>query len=372
MSDIAFVAPRVLPAPLPPPPVSGSFGGRLGRTFFSTPGNSVITILCAAFVLALAIPFLSWAFVDATWSGTAEACRAARDGACWAFVRAKLNFILFGFYPAEDHWRPTLALAISIGMLVISAPPRFWGRSLAILWAVAMAAVLILLRGGVFDLAVRPTHVWGGLPLTVLLAITGIAAAFPLGVLLALGRRSDLPLIRSFCIGYIELLRGVPLITILFMASVLFPLLLPQGAAIDKLLRAQVALIMFAAAYFAEVVRGGLQAIPKGQYEAAASLGLGYRLTIAMIILPQALKIVIAPLVNIVIGLFKDTSLVIIIGLFDFLTTIKAALNDADWLGFHVEAYLFAAAIYFSFCFVFSRYSLWLEKHLTPEMERDR
>lgn len=369
MSDAAYVAPQALAASRPPP-ADVSPGGRLGRTFFSTPGNSAITLLSAAFTLILAAPFLSWAVLDATWSGTAETCRAARDGACWAFVRAKLNFILFGFYPAEDYWRPALALAISVGMLAISAPPRFWGRRLALAWVVAMAAVLILMHGGVFGLAVRATQVWGGLPLTALMAILGLGAAFPLGVLLALGRRSELPLIRSFCIGYIELLRGVPLITILFMASVLFPLLLPQGAAIDKLLRAQVALIMFAAAYIAEVVRGGLQAIPAGQYEAAASLGLGYRLTIARIILPQALKIVIAPLVNIAIGLFKDTSLVIIIGVFDFLTTIKAALNDADWLGFHVEAYLFAAAVYFATCFAFSRYSLWLEKRLTPETRR--
>lgn len=370
MSDIAHVASPAL-APPQPPPASVSLGGRVWRTFFSAPGNSAVTLLCAAFVLVLAAPLASWAFVDATWSGTAETCRAAQGGACWAFVRAKLSFILFGFYPAEDHWRPALALAISVGMLIVSAPPRFWGRRLALLWVVAMAAALVLMHGGVLGLAVHPTHIWGGLPLTGLMAVLGLAAAFPLGVLLALGRRSELPLIRSSCIGYIELLRGVPLITILFMASVLFPLLLPQGTTVDKLLRAQVALVMFAAAYIAEVVRGGLQAIPAGQYEAAASLGLGYRLTITRIILPQALKIVIAPLVNIAIGLFKDTSLVIVIGLFDFLTTIKASLNDADWLGFHVEAYLFAAAVYFAFCFSFSRYSLWLETRLSPELRRD-
>jgi len=371
MSDIAYVAPADIGISATKPPERSSLVARAQRSFFSTPLNALTTVICATLVLAAALPFLRWGVLDATWIGGAEECRAARVGACWAFVTAKLRFILFGFYPAEDHWRPALALVISLALMVTVAMPRFWNRSLLVIWPVAVAAILLLMYGGAFGLAIHPTRVWGGLPLTMLLTIVGLSCAFPLGILLALGRRSKLPLIRYFCVGYIEVLRGMPLITILFMASILFPLLLPEGAVVDKLLRAQVALIMFAAAYIAEVIRGGLQAIPNGQYEAAASLGLGYTQTMAKVILPQALKIVIPPLVSIAIGFFKDTSLVIIIGLFDFLTTIKAALNDADWLGFHIEAYLFAALVYFSFCFTFSRYSLWLEKRLAPEKRRD-
>lgn len=371
MSDIAYVAPATLGIAEARPPERNTRTARLRRSLFSTPLNSAITLICAIVILAAALPFFRWALIDATWSGGPDACRAARDGACWAFVAAKLRFILFGFYPAEDHWRPALALVVSLGLMVTVAMPRFWNRSLLAIWPLSVALILFLMHGGALGLSTNPTRVWGGLPLTMLLTIIGLSCAFPLGILLALGRRSQLPLIRYFCIGYIEILRGMPLITILFMASILFPLLLPEGAVVDKLLRAQIALIMFAAAYISEVVRGGLQAIPAGQYEAAASLGLGYAQTMAKVILPQALKIVIPPLVSIAIGFFKDTSLVIIIGLFDFLTTIKAALNDADWLGFHIEAYLFAAAVYFSFCFTFSRYSLWLEKRLAPENHRD-
>lgn len=368
MTDVAYVADATLAAGRAPD--RAGWRARLGAALFSSRLNTAITLVLALLIAAIAVPFLSWALVEATWSGGPEACRAARQGACWSFIATKFNFILFGFYPAEDHWRPGLALVISVALVVAAATPRFWSRALIGVWVAGIAAILILMHGGVFGLAVHPTRSWGGLPLTVVLSLVGLSAAFPLGILLALGRRSELPLIRNFCICYIELLRGVPLITILFMASVLFPLLLPEGAVVDKLLRAQIALILFGGAYIAEVVRGGLQAIPSGQYEAAASLGLGYRLTMAKIILPQALKIVIPPLVSIAIGFFKDTSLVIIIGLFDFLSTIKATLNDADWIGFHVEAYLFAAMVYFSVCFTFSRYSLWLEKRLSPENTR--
>jgi len=202
---------------------------------------------------------------------------------------------------------------------------------------------------------------WGGLILTLLLSTFGIAFAFPLSILLALGRRSDMPVIRALCVGYIELIRGVPLISVLFMASVMLPLFLPPGLTIDKLLRAQIALVLFAAAYLAEVVRGGLQAIPKAQYEMADALGLTYGQKTLYVVLPQALRIAVPPLVNTLIGFFKDTSLVLIIGLFDLLSTIKVSLTDPAWAGFGVEAYLFAAAVYFIFCFAMSRYSRRLE-----------
>jgi general L-amino acid transport system permease protein len=215
-----------------------------------------------------------------------------------------------------------------------------------------------------------PTEKWGGLPVTLLLSVFGLALAFPLAIFLALGRRSHMPIIRSLAIGYIEIVRGVPLITILFMASILFPLFLPAGASPDKLLRAQVAIILFAAAYIAEVVRAGLQGVGRGQYEAADALGLRYWQAMRLVILPQALKIVIPPLVNTFIGFFKDTTLIIIVGLFDFLTTIRAALTDPNWQGFANEAYVFAAAVYFVFCFTMSKYSQYLEKVLNPERRR--
>lgn len=368
--SIAMVREALVPDMRPPPSTVG-FGSRVQRAFFSSWLNTVITLICLL-AIGYALNFIiQWGVLNAIWVGDGEACRAnAHAGACWAFVWAKMRFMFFGFYPPEEHWRLILVMVITLAILVVSAQPRFWKRWLAYAWLAAVPAVFILINGGILGLSYQPTRVWGGLPLTLLLAVVGLAFGFPLGILLALGRRSKMPLIRNLCVLYIETLRGVPLITILFMSSVLFPLLLPEGAVVDKLLRAQVALIIFAAAFIAEVVRGGLQALPKGQYEAADSLGLGYALKMRKIILPQALKIVIPALVNIAIGFFKDTSLVIIIGLFDFLTTVKATLNDGDWLGIHIEAYLFAALVYFIFCFSFSRYSIWLEKEVAPERVR--
>lgn len=348
-------------------PMRGGFFAELRQTFFPTPTNSVVTLLCLAALYLILKPLIAWAVLHAVWSGGPDLCRAQPDGACWAFVAAKLRFMLFGFYPAEEHWRPAATMAVCVAMIVASASPVCWRKELLYAWIAALIAMFVLMYGGVFGLPVRATRQWGGLPLTLLLSTVGLIGAFPVGVLLALGRRSKLPVIRILSVCYIELIRGVPLVTVLFMASILFPLLLPEGANIDKLLRAQVAMIMFAAAYIAEIVRGGLQAMPRGQYEAAESLGLGYRLTMTKIILPQALRIVIPSLVNTSIGFFKDTTLVIIIGLFDFLTTIKASLTDPLWLAYHIEAYAFAAAAYFLFCFAMSRYGLWLEKAVSTE-----
>lgn len=343
---------------------------KIRQIFFPSLGNSLITLTCLALIGAALHPILNWTLFEATFSGNLATCRARPDGACWAFVDAKLRFMVFGFYPAEEHWRPGLAMVIAMAMLVASALPRFWRVGLLWAWAVALAAILILMYGGLFGLPIRETRQWGGLPLTLLLSTLGFAGAFPLGILLALGRRSKMPVIRAVSIGYIELIRGVPLVTVLFMASILFPLLMPEGVNFDKLIRAQIAIILFSAAYLAEIVRGGLQAVPRGQYEAAASLGLGYSAMMRKIILPQALKIVIPALVNNLIGLFKDTTLVIIIGLFDFLTAVKASLTDTAWLGLHIEGYVFAGAVYFIFCFAMSRYGLWLEKRLAPERNR--
>ena len=255
-----------------------------------------------------------------------------------------------------------MGIALLIGLYAVSAVRAMWRPRLALVWVVGLGIIGLVMWGGVFGLRYVETERWGGLILTLLLSTFGIAFAFPISILLALGRRSHLPAVRSLCIGYIELIRGVPLISVLFMASVMLPLFLPTGVTIDKLLRAQIALILFAAAYLAEVVRGGLQALPPGQEEAARALGLSYWQRTLLVILPQALRISIPPLVNTFIGLFKDTSLVVIIGLFELLTTIKISLTEPAWTGFGVEAYLFASLIYFLFCYAMSRYSQGLER----------
>jgi general L-amino acid transport system permease protein len=247
---------------------------------------------------------------------------------------------------------------------------RFWRAELLAAWLAVLVVIFTVLRGGVLGLSPVPVRLWSGLLLTVWLSVFGIAAGYPLGLALALGRRSVMPLVRWFSVAWIELVRGVPLVSILIMASVVLPLFLPEGIDIDNLFRAQVAFTMFASAYLAEVFRGGLQAVPVGQYEGAQSLGLGYWQTLRLIVLPQALKLVIPAQVNTFIAIFKDTSLVLVIGLFDFLGTIKAMLSDANWLGFSTEGYLFGASVYFLISYGMSRYSRHLEHELNPERMR--
>ncbi|MCX7962286.1 MAG: amino acid ABC transporter permease [Burkholderiales bacterium] len=330
---------------------------------FSSGPSALATLAIVALAAILLPPFVDWAILDAVWRvEDARECRQAQ-GACWAFVAEKHRFVLFGTYPFEQHWRPALATLLLVALWAASGLRRLWRWWLALVWAAGLAAIGALMWGGVAGLAYVETERWGGLILTLLLATFGIAFAFPLAVLLALGRRSRLPALRWLCVAYIELVRGVPLISLLFMASVMLPLFLPEGVNLDKLLRAQIALVMFAAAYLAEVVRGGLQAIPPHQYESAEALGLGYWQRTLFVILPQALRIAIPPLVNTVIGLLKDTSLVVVIGLFDLLTSIKVSLQEPAWTGFGVEAYLFASAVYFAFCWALSRYSRSLEHH---------
>ncbi|HXU43029.1 MAG TPA: amino acid ABC transporter permease [Burkholderiales bacterium] len=322
--------------------------------------KKVLNLFLLLLLLWLGWKFADWALIRAVWQPDAAACRAA-SGACWGFIVEKHRLIAFGTYPYEEHWRPALSSIFLVALWALSAVRSFWKPGLILIWAVGLTAIGVLMWGGIFGLPYVENERWGGLILTLLLTTFGLAFAFPLSILLALGRRSELPLIRSLCVAYIELVRGVPLISVLFMASVMLPLFLPAGVSVDKLLRAQIALSLFAAAYLAEVVRGGLQAIPKHQYEAADALGLGYFQKTFLIVLPQALRIVVPPLVNTCIGFFKDTSLVLIIGLFDLLSTIKVSLNDPAWTGFGVEAYLFAALVYFVFCFAMSRYSRSLE-----------
>lgn len=372
MTHAHQASPPPEPAPLrrAPPVASTGVLGWLRANLFNTWYNSLLTLLILWLALQLLPGVVGWTLTGAVWSAeTAAECRAA-DGACWAFVGEKWRFILFGTYPFDQHWRPTVAMLVVIAMLLASADRRFWGRALLLIWGGGLGVAALLMFGGVFGMPYVDTSRWGGLPLTLMLSVVGLAVAFPLGVLLALGRTSNLPIIRAMSVVYIEAIRGVPLISILFMASVMFPLFMPQGVTVDKLLRAQIGLILFAAAYLAEVVRGGLQAIPKGQYEAAEALGLTYWQRTRLIILPQALALVIPPLVNTFIGFFKDTSLVIIIGLLDLLSTAKASLTDPAWRGFYKEAYLFIGAIYFAFCYALSRYSMYLEREFNRSRKR--
>lgn len=341
-----------------------SVGMWLRRNLFSTPANIVLSVM-VLWLLLMSIPALiDWGILNATYSAqNAQECQE-HSGACWAFIVEKHRLILFGIFPYDEQWRPLLASLVLIALICLSCLRRSWRPALVLVWVVGLSAFWVLMRGGVLGLSPVDSSRWGGLPLTLMLSTFGLAFAFPLGVLLALGRRSHLPAIKAVCVVYIELIRGVPLISLLFMSSVMLPLFMPEGFNIDKLLRAQIAIILFAAAYIAETVRGGLQAIPKGQYEGAASIGMTYWQTTRKIVLPQALKVVIPPLVSIFISLFKDTSLVVIIGIFDLTQAAKTALTDAAWRGFSTEAYLFIAAIYFVFCYSISRYSQTLEKRL--------
>jgi general L-amino acid transport system permease protein len=336
------------------------------KACFAGPLNTLITLACIAVLYVAVPPFWSWAVTNATWNGNAQACRAA-GGACWAFVREKFWFSIFGLYPFEERWRPTTMIVILVAMVLLSTIRRFWGRWLLLGWAIAAPTMWLLMQGGVFGLPFVQTRQWGGLTITGIIAVYGLALGYPLAILLALGRRSELTLVRWFSTAIIECVRGVPLISLLFMAAIMLPLFMPQGVTIDRLMRVLVAYTLFTAAYMAEVVRGGLQAMPRGQYEAADAIGLSFWQKMRLIILPQALTITIPSQVNTFIGLFKDTTLVVVIGVFDFFTTLRAALGDPNWLGFPTEAYLFAAFVYFVLCFAMSRYSQSLEKSLRPE-----
>ncbi len=325
--------------------------------------NSCLTIITVYFLWLIIPPFIRWAFVDSLWFSTGAECQQS-TGACWSVVTANIRFITFGFFPYEQQWRPFVAMVLLVCLLFYSQNRNHWKKPLAYAWILGLGLMGLLMKGGLFGLTSVESTQWGGIPLTLLLSIFGLTAAYPLGVVLALGRQSKMRVVKTLCVLYIELIRGVPLISLLFMSSVVFPLFFPEGFNINAIIRAQVAIILFTAAYIAEVVRGGLQAIPRGQYEAAESLGLNYYLTMRLIILPQALKIVIPPSVSILISAFKDTSLVVIIALFDFLKTTKTVISDPQWMGFSAEAYIFAALVYFLCCFFMSNYSRRLEREL--------
>ncbi len=332
------------------------------RALVDSPVNIAVTLACLLLLAWIVPPFVHWAVLDAAWSGGPDTCRAA-SGACWPYVRQKYGFFLFGFYPSEARWRPSVALVLLLALLGGSLAPRFWNRNLLLAWPVALALVVWVLGGGL-GLAPVPVESWSGLPLTLLIASFALVLGFPLGVLLALGRTSALPFFRVICTAFIEIQRGLPLVAVLFMASVMVPLLVPSGITPGKLLRADSAFTLVAAAFIAEIVRGGLQAVAPGQTEAATALGLGYWRTMQRIVLPQCLRVSVPSLVGVVISFFKDTSLVTVIGLTDLLGAVGAASRDPAWLGHDVEGYVFAALVYFTFCFTASRYAAWLERRL--------
>ncbi|KQT86881.1 amino acid ABC transporter permease [Methylobacterium sp. Leaf466] len=360
--------------PRPRPPRPGGAFGWLRENLLSGWGNALTTLVILALLAWLVPPVLRFLVVDAVWTGTSgEACRpevAGRPvGACWAFVADKIGYLVYGSYPVGERWRVNLVFALAaLGagwMLWLDAPRR--GLGAVLVFAVLPVVGFVLLAGAPrLGLGSVPTGLWGGMLVTFVVALTGIVAALPLGILLALGRRSRLPVLRYACIGFIEFWRGVPLITVLFMANVMLPLFLPGDLTVDRLVRPLVGIALFASAYMAEVVRGGLQAIPDGQSQAAAALGLTRVQTLRHVVLPQALKVVVPGIVNTLIGLFKDTTLVSIVGIADFIRVLESARADPRWSAPMVPltAYVFAGLFYFAFCFLMARYAGFIERRL--------
>ena len=423
--SIAYVRKDESPS-LPPPVTKTGPIGWMHENLFSSIGNTILTVLGVLVLVLILPPMIQWLFIDAVWTGDSrEACIVPGAGACWAFVEAKFGQFMYGRYPLEERWRVDLTGILLLAGLIPAAIPRvpfkretvlfllvvfpiagfilltggnvdmsggFWGGYAIFAGLLLAVVVLVCLAAGLsfleplkvtgaglvalaivfavvsFDFGLEPveTQLWGGLLVTLVVAIVGIVASFPIGILLALGRRSKLPAVKMASVIFIEFWRGVPLITVLFMSSVMLPLFLPDGVNFDKLLRALIGVAMFASAYMAEVVRGGLQAIPKGQYEAADAMGLSYWQGTRLIIMPQALKLVIPGIVNTFIGLFKDTSLVLIIGLFDLLGIVQFNFSDSNWSSPNTPAtgFIFAAFVFWIFCFGMSRYSIYMERRL--------
>ena len=375
MTDIGYVRSDLVDARPAPSRTSGPVAW-MRKNLFATPVDSVLTVLGILFLAWVVPPLYGFFFGNAVGpGGTVEQCRMENAGACWAYIAAEMEFFIYGFYDIPEQWRPNIVFALGALLLTPLLIPKMpFKRANAILFLVVYPIVTyFLLAGGVFGLKEIPTEKWGGLLVTLIISVVGISLSFPLGIVLALGRQSQMPIIKTVCIGFIELIRAVPLITILFMASIMLPLFMPQGTTVDKFLRALVGVTLFTSAYMAEVVRGGLQAIPRGQYEAGASLGLGYWQRMWFIILPQALKHVIPGIVNNFISLFKDTSLVYIVGMKDLLEAVKTKNDSAlEWQSANTATtgYLFAAMVFWVFCFGMSRYSIYMENRLNTGYKR--
>ena len=375
--DLSFVRAEMVIAQAAPSRERG-LGAWLRKNMFASVTDTVLTLL-GLFLIVWFLPnFLRWAFIDAQWTGTDRSVCATLSqggvqpdgwsGACWAFVNAKFAQFMYGRYTFAERWRVDLTAVLFILLLVPLLIPRFprKGLNAILLFLVFPFVAFFLLVGGYFGLRYMPTTEWGGLLVTMVLSIVGISISLPFGIVLALGRRSQMPAIKLICVIFIEVVRGVPLVTVLFLASVMLPLFMPAGMTFDRFLRALVGVVLFASAYMAEVVRGGLQAMPKGQYEGADSLGLSYWQKMNLIILPQALKLVIPGIVNTFIGLFKDTSLVYIIGMFDLLGIVRQNFTDANWASAQtpMSGLLFAGFVFWIFCFGMSRYSIYMERRL--------
>ncbi len=357
------------------PGTSRSPLGWARRNLFSSVGNTVLTLVSVYLLWMVIPPLLDFTIFSAVWTGTTrEACLAPEAGACWPFVWANIDQFIYGRYPPSEIWRVNIVFALGIAtivpMLIPAAPAKRF--NLVFLLIVYPLIALVLLAGDRPGLPPVPTSEWGGLLVTLVVAVTGIVVSLPLGIVLALGRRSSMPAIRMLSIVFIEFWRGVPLITVLFMASVMLPLFLPEGLNPDNLLRCLVGVALFSSAYMAEVVRGGLQAIPAGQYEAARAVGLGYWQAMIGVVLPQALRHVIPGIVNTFIGLFKDTTLVLIVGIFDLLGQVRAQLSDPNWTVPQgaLTGYIFAALVFWVFCFGMSQYSNFMERRLNTGHER--
>ncbi len=350
---------------LPPPMMSVGVARWLKDNLFSSLSNVVLTVLVLYVLWLLVPPLLDWALFDAVWTAASrQECWDTSDGACWAVVITRFDQFVYGDYPVSERWRPNLAFVLLFVALAPILFDRMPGRRTLLLFSAVYPVIAVILLIGGLGLEEVETARFGGFLLTIVIGITGISASLPLGILLALGRQSDLFIIRILCVGFIEFIRGVPLITLLFVASTLLNYFMPPGTSFNLLVRVLIMVTLFSAAYIAEVIRGGLQAMPAGQYEAAKSLGLPYWKTMRLIILPQALKISIPGIVNSFIALYKDTTLVIIIGLLDPLGIGKATLSDTTWQGLSTEVYIFVAIFFFLCCFGMSRYSAWLERKL--------
>jgi general L-amino acid transport system permease protein len=362
----------------PPPAAERGLVRWVRKNLIATPADAVLTVIGIAIVLLTLPPFINWLFINAQWTGTDRTfCATVAQGgmqpdgwsgACWAFVSAKFEQFLFGRYTISERWRVVLTGFLFVALLVPLMVPKvpYKGLNALLLFIALPIVAYFLLVGGYFGLPHVETPLWGGLMVTLVLSFVGIGVSLPLGIILALGRRSKLPIIKLFSVIFIETVRGVPLVTVLFMASVMLPLFLPAGVTFDKFLRALIGVALFASAYMAEVVRGGLQAIPKGQYEGADSLGLSYWQKTGLIVLPQALKLVIPGIVNTFIGIFKDTSLVYIIGMFDLLGIVRQNFGDSNWASAQtpMTGLVFAGFVFWVFCFGMSRYSIYMERRL--------
>ncbi|EHS50906.1 polar amino acid ABC transporter, inner membrane subunit [Rhizobium sp. PDO1-076] len=381
--DISYLRREFLPG-LPAPMSGNSASSWMRKNLFATPLDTVMSIVFGAVIIWFVTSVFDWLFISAVWSGDGRAACATLvqggtqpdgwSGACWAYVGDWFTQFMVGSYPRDQLWRPILIAVLFVVLLVpflIPKAPRKGLNALLLLIVLPILAYVLLL-GGSFGLTHVETSQWGGLMVTLILSFIGIVVSLPFGILLAMGRRSQMPIVKAASVGFIELVRGVPLITVLFMASVLLPLFLPPGDNIDKFVRALVGVSIFASAYMAEVIRGGLQAIPKGQYEGADSLGLNYGQKMFFIVMPQAIKLVVPGIVNTFIGMFKDTSLVSIINMYDLLGIVKASFGDARWITpvTPLTGLIFAGFIFWIFCFGMSRYSAFIERHLDTGHKR--